>query len=331
MRMRLLSFFWFLVMPAILFGHEIRPGYLEIKATADQSLSITWKQPIMGAYGLPLHPSLSSGWLQDSLSDITYTETYLIKRWNIPHSLASLDQQTITIDGLDKTITDVLVQIKGLNDQTYTYLIKPIQPYVKLNLSIPQPPPVWQYVYLGIHHIWTGFDHLLFVFGLLLLVKKKSTLIWTITAFTIAHSLTLALATFDLVNVTPVFTESAIALSIVFLAVEIVHQYHGHQGLMSRYPWFVSFCFGLLHGLGFAGALRDVGLPQHDIPLALFLFNAGVEIGQLVFVLLALIVLAGIRRMRIPISNKLQYVPAYAIGALAMFWFIERLAPLFTI
>lgn len=318
-----------LLLPLISWAHEIRPGYLEIKEAGDHTLQITWKQPLMGEYGIPLHPVISAGWLVDSLAEITYTESYLIKRWQVPSNHAALDEQTISIGGLEKTITDVLVQVTLLNHTSYTFLLKPIQPFVKLNLSKPQPPPVWQYIQLGMYHIWSGFDHLLFIFGLLLLVKKRSRLIWTITAFTVAHSITLALATLHIISVSGLFTEAAIALSIVFLAVEIVHHRNGRNGFAFQYPWLVSFLFGLLHGLGFASALQDVGLPQHNIPLALFLFNAGVEVGQLAFVFAVLLIVAGLKRFSFSFPEWTYKFPPYFIGTLAMYWFIERVAAIF--
>ena len=318
-----------LIFPVITWAHEIRPGYLEIKEATDHSFQILWKQPLRGEYGVPLHPSISSGWMIDSLADISYSETYLIKRWKIAASHVSLDEQTISIAGLEKTMTDVLVQVLLLNDISFTYLIKPVQPFVKLQLSKPQPPPVWQYIQLGMYHIWSGFDHLLFVLGLLLLVKKRSKLIWTITAFTIAHSITLALATLHIIKVSPAFTEAAIALSIVFLAIEIVNHKNGKDGFAFRYPWMVSFLFGLLHGLGFASALQDVGLPENNIPLALFLFNVGVEIGQLAFVFVMLLVAAGVRKISLGFPKWVYKMPEYVIGTMAMFWFIERVLTIF--
>jgi len=314
-----------LLQHTLLWAHEIRPGYLGIKENADHSLQITWKLPTTGEYSIPLHPAISTGWMVDSLAAISYTESYLIKRWQIPADHASLDEQTISIAGLEKTMTDVLVQVTLLNGVSFTYLVKPIQPFVKLNFSKPQPPPVWQFIQLGIYHIWSGYDHLLFVLGLLLLVRKRSRLIWTITAFTIAHSITLALATLHIINVSPSFTEAAIALSIVFLAVELLRHYKGISGFAYYYPWIVSFLFGLLHGLGFASALQDVGLPANNIPVALLLFNVGVEAGQLIFVFIMLLMMAGIRRSRFQLPQWSYKMPAYLIGTLAMYWFIERI------
>jgi len=316
----------FFILPLITRAHEIRPGYLEISEKADHSLRIIWKQPLMGEYGIPLHPFISTGWLVDSLAEISYTESYLVKRWIIPAGHEPLDGQTIQISGLEKTITDVLVQLNLLNGESYTWLIKPVHPTLILNISKPSVPPVWQYLQLGIFHIWSGYDHLLFVFGLLLLVKKRSRLIWTITAFTIAHSITLALATLHIIHVSGQFTEPAIALSIVFLAVELLNHYNGKDGFAYHYPWLVSFLFGLLHGLGFASALQDVGLPENNIPLALFLFNAGVEIGQLSFVFLMLLIVAIIKRFRFSFSPLIYKLPAYVIGTMAVFWFIERVS-----
>jgi hydrogenase/urease accessory protein HupE len=318
-----------LLLPFFTRAHEIRPAYLQIKETANHSLEITWKQPLMGEYGLPLHPVISSGWLVDSLAGISYTESYLVKRWIIPPGHEALDGQTIRIIGLEKTITDALVQIMLPGNISFTYLLKPIRPFVQLNLSKPQAPPVWQYIQMGIYHIWSGFDHLLFVLGLLLLVKKRSRLVWTITAFTIAHSITLALATLHIIKVPGAFTEAAIALSIVYLAVELLRHYKGMDGLTYQYPWLISFLFGLLHGLGFASALQDVGLPENNIPLALALFNTGVEIGQLAFVFVILLISAGIKKIDFQWPGWVYKTPAYLIGTLAMYWFIERLMIIF--
>jgi hypothetical protein len=251
-----------ILLPGLLWAHEIRPGYLEIKENTDHSLQITWKQPTTGEYSIPLHPVISTGWMIDSLAAISQTESYLIKRWQIPAIHEPLDKQIIKIDGLEKTMTDVLVQVTLLNDVSFTYLIKPIQPFVKLNLSKPQSPPVWQYIQLGIYHIWSGFDHLLFVLGLLLLVKKRSRLIWTITAFTVAHSITLALATLHFINVSASFTEAAIALSIVFLAVELLRHYKGINGFAYHFPWLVSFLFGLVAWTWFCKCITGCGLAR---------------------------------------------------------------------
>lgn len=329
MSRHILKIFLILIFPVLTNAHEIRPGYLELKESTDHSLMITWKQPVSGEYGVPMHPEISAGWLKDSLAKISYTESYLIKRWIIPSGHEKLDGQTIIIAGLEKTMTDVLMQISLLNNESFSFLIKPKQPFVTLDLDKTQPVPVPEYLKLGIFHIWSGIDHLLFVLGLMLLVKNRSTLFWTITAFTIAHSITLALATFNILKVPGAFTEAAIALSIVFLAIEILRHYKGKDGFAFHYPWIVSFLFGLLHGLGFAGALQDMGLPENNLLSALFLFNLGVEFGQLAFVFVILMILTGIRKINFTINPRQKYLAPYFIGSLAMYWVIERVIAMF--
>ena len=183
---------------------------------------------------------------------------------------------------------------------------------------------IFTYTALGIEHILLGIDHLLFVLALLMIVPNLRTLVFMITAFTVAHSLTLGLATLGFVNVPPAPVEAVIALSILFVAVEIVHWRQGREGITRRKPWIVSFLFGLLHGFGFAGALADIGLPEHAIPLALLFFNVGVELGQLAFVAAVLMLWALLRRVRLP--EWAWRVPTYSIGALAAFWTIDRIS-----
>ena len=186
-----------------------------------------------------------------------------------------------------------------------------------------------RYTVLGVEHILLGIDHLLFVLALLLIVRGPWMLVKTVTAFTVAHSITLALATLGFINVPSRPVEAAIALSIVFLCVEIVHARQGRIGLAVRYPWVVAFAFGLLHGLGFASALSEIGLPQSEIPIALLFFNIGVEIGQLMFVAVVLGIIWGLRQLR-PISwGWASAVPAYIIGMIATYWLFERVAAIF--
>jgi hypothetical protein len=181
-----------------------------------------------------------------------------------------------------------------------------------------------RYLGLGIEHILLGIDHLLFVLGLLLIVRGPWMLIKTITAFTLAHSITLALATLGFVEVPSLPVDAAIALSIMFLGAEILRARQGRPGLAARAPWVVAFAFGLLHGLGFAGALTQLGLPPREIPLALLFFNVGVEVGQLMFVATFLVLAWALRQLRVSLPHPAAPLPAYAIGTLAAFWFIER-------
>jgi len=188
---------------------------------------------------------------------------------------------------------------------------------------------VRSYTELGVEHILTGFDHLLFVLALVLLVGRGKMLLWTVTAFTLGHSVTLALAVLEWILLPQAPIEIAIAFSIYVLAIEIVRKQQGKATLVNRAPWVVAGLFGLLHGLGFAGALAEVGLPSHEIPLALFSFNVGIEVGQLLFVALVLVAWALLRATPIRWPARIIDVPAYAIGGLAVFWVFERTWALF--
>jgi hydrogenase/urease accessory protein HupE len=252
----------------------------------------------------------------------------LVERRVIEAESGTLAGKRIEFPGLQATITDVLVRVQTLDGAYSTTLVKPSQPWIEISVSKGPLAVAGAYLIHGIEHILFGVDHLLFVLALVLIVRSYRVLLLTITSFTIAHSITLALATLGMVHVPGPPVEAAIALSILLVAVEIVRQERGQSGMTARWPWVVAFSFGLLHGFGFAGALTEVGLPQSDIPLALFTFNVGVEIGQLAFIGAVLGVIALVKRIKITRVLDRYALPAatYAIGALAAFWFIERLA-----
>jgi hydrogenase/urease accessory protein HupE len=251
----------------------------------------------------------------------------LVERRVIQTPGGTLAGARIDFVGLQGTITDVLVRVQLLDGAASTTLVRASRPWVEIAAASGQLSVMGAYFTHGLEHILFGFDHLLFVLALILIVRNRRVLLWTITAFTVAHSITLGLATVGLVHVPGPPVEAAIALSILLLAVEIVHLERGRVGLTARWPWVVAFAFGLLHGFGFASALADIGLPRGDIPLALFSFNVGVECGQLTFVAAVLIVAALARRVGAGLQVQ-RYVPRlapYAIGSLASFWFFQRL------
>ena len=259
----------------------------------------------------------------------TFSRGTTVQRWRI-RVPGGLDGKAIVFLQLSETRIDVLARLARLDGTVQLERILPVDPSF---VARPSPGPlevVRTYTVLGIEHILGGFDHLLFVLALVLLVQGTRRLIATITAFTAAHSLTLAGATLGWVNVPGPPVEASIALSIAFVASEIVHRRQGRTSLTQRYPWVVAFTFGLLHGFGFAGALAEVGLPASSIPIALLFFNVGVEIGQLLFVGTVLAFSAigwrAVQRLRLPQPAWMWRVPPYAIGALASFWLIERLA-----
>jgi hypothetical protein len=235
-----------------------------------------------------------------------------------------LDGREIAIDGLASTYTDVIVRAARSDGTVQSARLTPDRPSFSLVRAPTSMETAKTYLFLGVEHILGGIDHLMFVLALMLLIRERWMLLKTITAFTVAHSITLAAAALNWMQVPPAPIEATIALSICFAAAEVVRRDHGKFDLANRAPWIMAFTFGLLHGFGFGGALKEIGLPQSDVPLALLTFNLGVEAGQLLFVAAVLAVTAAIDRLlslRVP---KLRNVTAYAIGSVAAVWFIER-------
>jgi len=315
--------------PASLRAHEIRPGYLEITEDSHHKVHVLWKQPIMGEVAVRLVPHLSSGWLDRDEAAYSNSDAYLIREWTIPQTDVALTGQTVTIEGLDRTMTDVLLRITFADGGTLTKMLRPIESSFTITRDTKETIDRLGYFRLGVEHILYGIDHLLFVFGLLLIVRKASMLLKTITAFTLAHTITLGLATFGIIRVKTLPVEAVISLSIIFLASEIVKQQRGIETLTSHAPWIVAFSFGLLHGFGFAGTLTRIGIPHTDIPLALLLFNCGVEAGQIAFVVVYVLFIKSLLTLEIAWPVPLKRIPPYAIGSIASFWFLQRCVLIF--
>jgi len=306
-------------------AHESRPAYLEINELSPNRYTVLWRTPVTAGMRLPVRLQLPPGvrdLSQPAVRDLSDSriESRLVES---PDGLAG---KRIQFVGLQGTITDVLVRVQLANGTQTNVLVHPSNAWVEIPREEGWPTVARTYVAYGIEHILGGADHLLFVLALLLVVRGWRRMIATVTAFTVAHSLTLAAATLGWVHAPAPPVEAAIALSIVFVAVEIVQDMHGRPGPISRAPWLVAFCFGLLHGLGFAGALGAIGLPQQAIPLALLCFNVGVEIGQLLFIAVILAAIALLRRLPLKMPNWAPYVVPYAIGSMATFWVIQRVA-----
>jgi hydrogenase/urease accessory protein HupE len=309
-------------------AHEVRPAYLEIRETAPGRYAVLWRTPVLSGMRLPVVLELPDGVRELRAPVVQELSDSLIERRTIEGGDGGLAGRRFGFRGLQATITDVLVRVAMLDGTGSTTLVRPSQPWVEITGAMGPLTVVRTYWTHGVEHILFGFDHLLFVFALVLIVRSRRVLVLTITAFTIAHSITLALATLGVVRVPGPPVEAAIALSILLLAVEIVRLEQGEIGFSARWPWVVAFAFGLLHGFGFASALSDVGLPQADIPLALFAFNVGVECGQLAFVAVVLGVSSIARRTQhgARAARRALRAAPYAIGALAAFWLFERLA-----
>jgi hydrogenase/urease accessory protein HupE len=292
---------------------------------------VLWKVPALGEdRRLALDLGFAPGTRVLGRPGVDYANHAFVQRWRVRRD-GGLDGTRVEIHGLEATLTDVLVRVERLDGNVQTLGVHPSAPAFEVAASPGRADVVATYAWLGVTHILGGFDHLLFVLALVILVRDTRRLLWTITAFTAAHSLTLACATLGWVHVPAPPVEASIALSIAFLASEILQVRAGRPGLTSRAPWLVAFAFGLLHGLGFAGALADIGLPANAIPLALLCFNLGVEAGQVLFIAAVLLAWAAFRRLpvhalRLERHAWLARVPAYAIGTLAMYWTIERIA-----
>jgi hypothetical protein len=311
-------------------AHETRPFYLGITETGEGRYEILWRRPIYYGRLLPVALRLPEG-VEDVIAPIEKTlPDVVVTRRIVDAGAQGLSGRRIAFDGLQsQVITDVLVRAKLLDGSEWTQIARPGQPWVEFTGAMGRFEAALAYLKLGVQHILLGIDHLLFVLGLLLLSRGVLLLVKTITAFTVGHSLSLALATLGFISVPAKPLSAVIALSIVFLAAELVRAERGESSLTIRNPWLVSFGFGLLHGIGFAGALVALGLPQSAIPLALFMFNVGVEIGQLLFVFVVLALLASIRRLAFRFPEWARQVPVYAMGSVAGLWFVGRVVEMF--
>jgi hydrogenase/urease accessory protein HupE len=334
---------FFLAALSLLLAHsarsdELRPGYLELRQTTPDTYNLLFKIPALGDdLRLGVYVKLPAGTHDVTAPRSTFNGGAYIERRSIRRD-GGLAGHTISIEGLSATSTNVLVRIEEISGATQTERLSPTKTAFVVQATPGALEVAATYLRLGIEHILFGFDHLLFVLALVILVREWRRVAMTVTAFTVAHSITLAAATLGFVNVPGPPVEAAIALSIVLVAVEIVNARHGKPSLTARLPWLVAFSFGLLHGFGFAGALAEVGLPQHAIPVALLFFNLGVEIGQLFFVAAVLTFAwllsnAGTLHFKPVLDqramNRIDVIAAYAIGAVAAYWLIERTTAFF--
>jgi hydrogenase/urease accessory protein HupE len=314
------------VFAPVVFAHEVRPAYLELRETGAETYDVFWKVPGQGEdLRLGLYVEFPVGSTNVTAPRASMANNAFSERWSIKR-LGGLTGRTIHIAGLTATMTDVLVRVERLDGSAQVTRLTPSAPSFVVEAA-PQALEVARtYSVLGVEHILTGIDHLLFVLALLIITRGGWKLVKTVTAFTISHSLTLTAATLGFVHVPQRPVEAVIALSIVFVAAEIVRIHRGLESITSRAPWLVAFTFGLMHGLGFAGGLSEAGLPAAHVPTALLFFSGGVEAGHFMFIGVVLAFIALVRRVRIPFPRWAEFVPPYAIGGVAMFWVIQRIA-----
>ncbi|MGE0641979.1 MAG: HupE/UreJ family protein, partial [Thermoanaerobaculia bacterium] len=305
-------------------AHEIRPALLEFREVAPGRWDVLWKLPRTETTVPDLDPRFDSRMTLAETGNGAIVEGFIVFQYELS-GLPALAGTTLRIAGLERSTIDVVVEIESLDGRRSSHLLRPTEPA----FTFESDPSLWTvfrtYLRLGVEHILSGFDHLLFVLALMILAGRPGRIVRAVTAFTIAHSITLGLAALGYVQVPGPPVEATIALSIVFLALEILRAQEGHPTLTGRRPWLVAFAFGLLHGLGFAGALARIGLPQAAIPLALASFNIGVELGQLAFLGGVLVVLRTLAA-RSEWPPALRRLAPYAIGSISMFWVIDRLA-----
>ena len=301
-----------------------RPAYLELRETGDGHYDVLWKVPVLGS------DRRLSAYVQfpedTELLDeprIVIVDSAWVERFEVRHE-GGLAGQTISIEGNAVGVTDVIARVERLDGSSQVERLAAERPVFTLKAAASGGEVAWSYFVLGVEHILGGIDHLLFVLALLLIVRGGKRIVFTVTAFTLAHSITLVGATLGWLNVPGPPVEAIIALSIVFVASEVVHGMRGKPGITARAPWVVAFSFGLLHGFGFAGALAEVGLPQAAIPIALLMFNVGVEIGQLLFIAAMMILSLAGRYLAGPNTRWATQATAYGIGTVAAFWTLER-------
>jgi hypothetical protein len=313
-----------LAAPPAASAHEARPAYLELKETAPGRFSVLWRTPVLAGMRLPVVLRLPESVKNVTEPTVQDLGDSLVERRAIDAGPAGLAGRRIEFAGLPLTITDVLVRVEMLDGRTWTAIARASQPWVEIAASQTWLGVVAAYVVEGIRHILFGADHLLFVLGLLLIVDDRWMLLKTVTAFTVAHSITLSLATLGYAAVPPAPLNAAIALSILFLGPEIVRSWRGETSFTIQHPWVVAFAFGLLHGFGFATALTGAGLPRRELPLALLSFNMGVEVGQLGFIALFLALERSFRVLEVRWPRWAQTLPAYTVGSLGAYWTVQR-------
>jgi len=313
-----------ILLPWVTTAHEMRPALLQIRQVSATGYEITWKIPRRENMIIAIHPVFPA-WFQVTRG-LPATEAGDGALYSF-HAESSKDihHMPITIEGIEQSLVDMIVYVQLGNGEKYSMMIQPAHPTVSIPDRETFGITAWTYLKLGVGHILSGPDHLLFVLALLLIVSGGRKIFFTITAFTLAHSLTLSLSALGSLSLPGPPVEATIALSIMFLAWELVKQHRGEEVISARKPWLVSFTFGLLHGLGFAGALKEVGLPQTQVPAALAFFNVGVEVGQLLFIG-AMLGIGKLLSERLRSTVYARFVPAYAIGSVAAFWFVERVA-----
>jgi hydrogenase/urease accessory protein HupE len=321
-------FCWTLVVAAAAHAHDARPAYLEIKETAPGQFSVLWRTPVLAGMRLPVALKLPDDVRNVKEPVVQELADSLVERHWIDAGPPGLAGRRVEFPGLQLTITDVLVRVEMRDGRTWTSIALPSQPWVEITPSQDAAALLRNYVRAGVRHVLFGADHLLLLLGLLLVAKERGRVLKTVAALVVAPSITLALATFGYANIPAVPLNAAIGLCILFLGTEIARSWRNETSLTLRHPWVLAFAAGLLQGFGFASALTATGLPRAELPLALLSFNLGVELGQLAFVVLILLLARALRVLELRWPRWVLALPGYAVGSLGAFWTIQRIVVL---
>jgi len=314
-----------LLMPRLVSAHDLFPGFLELQATGASTYQVLWKLPLLQGQRLPIAPRFPDDCALQGAPDSRQEATALVYEAELS-CREPLEGRVISMDGLASAGTEVLLRVRPWQTEALqTLLIQPEQPEAVIPTAseADQQPGVWSYLRLGIEHILLGVDHLLLLLGLVLIVRDGWMLLKTVTAFTLANSITLSVSAIGIVQVPAAPLNAAIALSILFIGTEVVRFMRGQTSFTLRHPWVLACGFGLLHGFGYARGLAELGLPHHELLLALLLFNVGIEIGQDVFVVLVLALERAFRQLQIRWPLWVRRVPAWTIGCAGAYWTIE--------
>jgi hydrogenase/urease accessory protein HupE len=320
----LFSLLHFFLSVPVAWAHESRPAYLEIKESSPGKFDLLWRTPVLAGMRLPVLLKMPDGLKHLSEPVVQELADSMVERRSIDAGSKGLAGKRIEFAGLQLTITDVFIRIEMLDGGKWTAIARPSQPWVEVAESQSWWQLMGAYIVEGIRHILFGADHLLFVLGLLLIVADRWMLVKTVTAFTVSHSITLAIATLGYAEAPALPLNAAIALSILFLGPEVVRTWRGETSFTIHHPWVVAFAFGLLHGFGFATALTGAGLPRGELPLALLSFNVGVEAGQLGFVALIFALAHSFRVLQFDWPRWVRVLPGYTVGGLGAFWTVQR-------
>lgn len=318
----LIVLFWSLSIPVAV-AHEIRPSYLEIVESGEQHYRVTWKQPVSARGKLAISPVFPDECSQTQ-QQIRLVKSAIIENFTLT---CDLQNKLVKIEGLERTLTDVFVRFERTDGSLQTNVLQPSKQTMILGET--RESGEISYLQIGVQHILTGWDHLLFVFALILLVKPRQ-IFTCVTAFTVAHSLTLGISALDHVSLPSIAVEITVAMSIALMGLEILRQTKGEPSLTARLGWPVSFIIGLVHGFGFASAIIEIGLPEQSKLLALLFFNLGVEIGQLAVIGGLLMTGLLIIRLQRELLHGSRVVGAYCAGIAGTYWTIERMWSMFS-